>query len=265
MDKDLEEWRKRPLDEDYAVLYVDAQFHKVREGGRVISKAVMTTAGVRESDGRREILSIETKEGETRQSWLSVFEGLKERGLHGVRIVVSDAHKGLMSAIDQSFTGVLWQRCQAHFVRNAMDETPNRYKEDVSKRMGRIFNAADKEEALRHKKALVEQYEKQATKLADFIDEKVEDCLAVYEMPVQWRKRVRTTNMLERYHSEVRRRTRVVRIFPNEASLLRLVSAVGRDCSDEWIGSTMPYLPLVKSEASDPIEKVNAQAGRCVL
>ena len=115
MDKDLEEWRKRPLDEDYAVLYVDAQFHKVREGGRVISKAVMTTAGVRESDGRREILSIETKEGETRQSWLSVFEGLKERGLHGVRIVVSDAHRGLMSAIDQSFTGVIWQRCQPHF------------------------------------------------------------------------------------------------------------------------------------------------------
>jgi putative transposase len=264
LDESLEEWRNRHLEEAYPVLYVDAQFHKVREGGRVISKAVMTTAGVRESDGRREILSIETKEGETQQSWLSVFEGLKERGLRGVRIVVSDAHKGLVSAIEQAFTGVLWQRCQAHFMRNAMDVTPGKYKSDVSERLNRIFNSADKKEALEHKKEIVKQYENKATKLADFIDENIEDCLAVYEMPEQWRKRVRTTNMLERYHSEVRRRTRVVRIFPNEASLLRLASAVGRDCSDEWISSPMPYLPLVKSEASKPIEEVNAQAGRCV-
>lgn len=262
LDEELKQWRERRLEDSYPVIYADAQFHKVREGGSIISKAVMTIAGVRASDGRREILSIETTKGETGEGWKRVFDRLKERGLHGVQIVVSDAHQGLIAAIDKTFAGVPWQRCQAHFTRNTMDITPNRYKDDVAQRLRIIFNAPDREDALKHKQALIERYEHDATKLSDFIDENIENCFSVYVLPEEWRKRARTTNMLERYHSEIRRRTRVVRIFPNESSLLRLVSAVGKETSDEWVSSLIPYLAMDKEGKA--IEPGLAAERRCV-
>lgn len=238
LDEELDRWLERPLEGDYPVVMVDAQFHKVRENGRVLSKAVLTIKGVR-ADGKREILLVTVGRTENEVYWDDAFKYLKNRGISGVEIVVSDDHAGLCKAIEKHFPGVPWQRCQKHFTDNAMDRTPKNRQEEVRQELRLIFEAKDKEQACAFRDDFVKRFEGDLPDLATFIDEQIEDCLAVFDRPQHQRRRLRTTNSLERYHEEIRRRTRVVRIFPNDRALLRLVGSLAMEFSEEWLSGRM--------------------------
>jgi len=241
LDGELEQWRQRPLGEmEYLVL--DARYEKVRQAGAVVSCAVLSAIGI-DAQGRRSVLGVSVSLSEAEIHWREFLSSLQQRGLHGVQLIVSDNHAGLKAACAARFTGVLWQRCQFHLMQNAMHlVTRQHQKTQVAEGLRSVFNAPDQEEAKRHLQLLVQQYEQSMPKLSHWMEENVVQGLAVMALPAQQRRYLRTTNMLERLHKEIKRRTRVATLFPNEASLLRLVSAVLAETSEEWECGKV-YLP----------------------
>jgi len=214
LDEDLDAWLDRPLEASYPVLIADAQFHKVRDNGRVVGKAVLTIKGIR-SDGKREILQVSVGRTENEAYWDNAFKSLKKRGIHGVELVMSDNHAGLRGAIEKHFTGIAWQRCQYHYRENAKKRAPKSRQSQVHKGLREIFNARDKQQARALRDEFVESIREELPDLTTFVDEEIEDCFAVFDRPKHQRLRLRTTNCLERYHEEIKRRTRVVRAsFP---------------------------------------------------
>jgi len=233
LDAENKAWRTRRLEKVYPYLVVDARYEKVRRGPHVVSCGVLIVVGIA-SDGYREILGTYTANTESETTWSEVFADLKERGLRGVRFVVSDDHKGLRQAIDRQFQGTLWQRCQVHFLRNALGYVSKKDRKWVVDLMRAITNAATAEEARNHLQAAIAALSERYPKAATLLDEHGEEMLAVYQLPEPHRKKMRTTNMLERENQELKRRTRVVRIFPGEGSCLRLVTALAIETSEEW-------------------------------
>jgi transposase-like protein len=234
LDKQLEKWRNRLLDE-YPYLVLDAHYEKVRKNGSVVSCAVLTAIGI-DTDGRREILGVSVSLSEAETHWRDFFKSLKKRGLSGVRFVSSDDHDGLKAALNAEFTGVIWQRCQCHLQRNAVKYVPKvSMRAGVAEDMRDIFDAKNLYDAEERLQKCIEKYSKSAPKLAEWMEENIPEGLAVFALPARHRKRMRTTNMIERLHEEIKRRTRVARLFPNQASLLRLVSAIEIEISEDWI------------------------------
>jgi putative transposase len=233
LDEQLEAWRIRPLG-DYPYLIIDAKYEKIREDGQVRSEGVLIIKGVR-AEGKREILAVEVANTENETTWSEVFRDLKRRGLSGVRCIVSDDHEGLGQAIDRYFQGVAWQRCQVHYLKNATDKVSSKERSILRERLKDAWAAPDCQTAQSRLEQIIEDYRGRYPELADWLEETGEETLTVFELPKEHRKRMRSTNGLERFHQELERRTRVVRIFPNRASCLRLMSALAMEQSEEWL------------------------------
>lgn len=233
LDEELEKWRNRPLGE-YPYLVLDAHYENVRTAGSVVSCAVLTAVGI-DTDGRRSILAVSVSLSEAETHWRQFLKGLQQRGLAGVKYVVSDDHDGLKAALNAVMPGILWQRCQCHLQRNAASYVPKiKMRKQVHTDIRDLFNAPDRRQAEARLKFYVAKYEKTAAQLSVWMEENLPEGLTVFALPDGHHKRMRTTNMLERVHEEINRRTRVAGLFPNEASLLRLVSAILMELSEEW-------------------------------
>ena len=233
LDEELEKWRTRPLG-GVKYLVLDARYEKVRESGRVRDCAVLTAIGV-DAEGHRSVLGVSVSLSEAEVHWREFFKSLLTRGLHGVELIVSDAHAGLKEARQACFGSVPWQRCQFHLLHNAMQYVPKEeLKREVVADVQSVLDASDLPAAQDRLQRVVRKYEKTAPKLAAWLEANVPESLTVLGLPSSHRKRLRTTNMLERLNRELKRRTRVATLFPNSASLLRLVSAVLIEVSEEW-------------------------------
>lgn len=243
LDTDLAAWRTRSLAAHaYPYLTVDARYEHARIDGRVISQGVLIVAGVRD-DGVREILAVDVADTESETSYQTLFEALKERGLHGVELVTSDDHKGLRAAITRWFQGASWQRCQVHVTRNLLNAVSQRHRRELADDLRGIFAASTRGQADAAAREAADRWRSTHPKVATRLEEDLEAALTCLSFPAEHRRRIRTTNGLERLNQELKRRTRVVRIFPNRASLLRLVTALVMDQSDEWV-SGRRYLDM---------------------
>lgn len=221
---------------------MDARYEHVRQGGQIVSQGVLIVAGVR-ADGHREILAVTVADTESEATYQHLFADLKARGLSGVRLVTSDDHKGLKAAIDRHFQGAGWQRCQVHFARDLVSMVGGGRRKELAADLREIFAATTREQALTTAEAVASRWEASHPAVARLLEEGVEDCLACLAFPLAHRARIYTTNGLERLNEEIRRRTRVVRIFPNSAACLRLVTALCAEQSEEWL-SGRRYLDI---------------------
>ncbi len=237
LDAELGAWRGRPLEaEGYPYLLVDARYEKVRVGGRVVSQGVLVVSAVREPDGFREILAVEVADTESEATYHELFRSLKARGLKGVELVVSDDHEGLKAAVERHFQGASWQRCQVHYARNLLGMVGAKKRKELAAGLRAIFAATSRERALGIASEVANRWRgKGHEKVACHLEEHIEECLACLCFPESHRRRIRTTNGLERFNQELKRRTRVVRIFPDRESCLRLVSALAVEQSEEWL------------------------------
>jgi len=233
LDEELNAWRQRPIGET-PYLVLDARYEKVRHGGSVVSCAVLIAVGITPA-GHRSLLGVSVSLSEAEVHWREFLSSLQDRGLHGIKMIVSDDHPGLKAARQARFTGVLWQRCQFHLQQNAGHYVPRiEMRSDVAADLRAIFDAPDRSEADRRLEMTIRKYEKSAPKLAAWLSANIPDGLTVFALPAAHRRRLRTSNLLERLNKEIKRRTRVATLFPNEAALLRLVSAVLMEISEEW-------------------------------
>ena len=233
LDKEFEQWRTRPLGL-IKYLILDARYEKVRHGGRVVDCAVLVAIGV-DAEGHRSILGVSVSLSEAEVHWRAFFKSLLARGLHGVEMICSDAHAGLKEARRACFHGVPWQRCQFHLMHNALAHVPRQeMKREAMDDLKSVLDAADQRTATEQLARVVRKYQSSAPALAAWMEKNVPESLAVFALPASHRRRLRTTNVLERLNRELKRRTRVATLFPNEASLLRLVTGVLIEISDEW-------------------------------
>ena len=234
LDSELEKWRERPLDE-YPFLFLDAYYEQVREDGQVRNLAILVAVGVN-SSGKREILGVSVSLSEHEVHWRTFLESLKQRGLGGVQLITSDDHAGLRAARVAVFGGIPWQRCQFHLQQNAQAYVPHKHMQaEVAADIRMVFDAPERATADAYLAKIVAKYEKSASRVSEWLAASLPEGLTVFAFPAAYRKLLRTTNGVERLHREVRRRARVVSIFPNTASCLRLVSAVLAEISEEWL------------------------------
>ncbi|MFZ5558391.1 MAG: IS256 family transposase [Pseudomonadota bacterium] len=253
LDEELAAWRERPVGE-IAYLLLDARYEKVRQGGSVVSCAVLIAAGIT-AEGRRVLLGVSVSLSEAEVHWREFLASLQQRGLHGVKLIVSDDHAGLKAAREARLAGVPWQRCQFHLQQNALHHAPRvSMRKEVAAELRAVFDAPDRREAERRLAMTVRRYEKAAPNLAAWLAANVPEALTVFLLPPEHRRRLRTTNLLERLSREIKRRTRVAGLFPNEASLLRLVSAVLMEISEEWETSKL-YLRMEDSNLTEAEEE----------
>lgn len=233
LDEELTKWRSRPLGA-FRYLILDARYEKVRVAGCVRQCGVLLAIGV-DAEGRRSILGVSVSLSEAEVHWREFFKSLLARGLHGLELIVSDAHAGLKEARQACFAGVPWQRCQFHLMHNALAHVPRQeMKREVMDDVRGVFDAANQAAADEQLQRVVRKYQKSAPKLAAWLEANVPESLTVLRLPPSHRLRLRTTNMLERLNRELKRRTRVATLFPNEDSLLRLVTAILIEVSEEW-------------------------------
>ena len=218
LDAIVQTWNERPLEEHrYPFLLVDALVVKVREDGRVRARSAMIATGINE-EGYREILGVMLGDSESEAGWRTFFAWLKDRGLHGVDVVVSDSHQGLIKALLAHFSGCTWQRCQTHFMRNLLDATPKLLQAEMYQRVRAILEAPDLNTARLLLNQVLSDYADKAPKATHVLEEGFDDVTAVLALPERYRRRLRTTNSVERLNEEIRCRERVIRIFPNRQS-----------------------------------------------
>lgn len=234
LDAELAKWRERPLGE-YPFLFLDAYYEQVREDGQVRHLAVLVAVGVTPA-GKREILGVSVSLSEHEVHWRAFLESLRQRGLGGVRLITSDDHAGLRAARVAVLGGIPWQRCQFHLQQNAQAYVPHKHMQaEVAADLRMLFDAPDRATAEAYLATTVSKYRQSASRLSEWLTTNVPEGLTVFAFPAAFRKLLRTTNGVERLHREVRRRARVVSIFPNPAACLRLVSAVLAEISEEWL------------------------------
>lgn len=233
LDAVLQAWRERPLGE-ITYLYLDARYEKVREAGQVRDMAVLLATGISPT-GERQVLGVSTSLSEHETHWKAFLQGLKDRGMHGVQLVISDDHSGLGAARRAVLGSVPWQRCQFHLQQNAGAYVPRQsMRAEVAADIRAIFNAADRKTAEELLQTVIQKYALTAPRLSAWLEDNLPDGFTVFDFPLEHRRHIRTTNSLERVNKEIRRRTGVVGIFPNEASCLRLISALLMEISEEW-------------------------------
>jgi putative transposase len=237
LDEELKKFATRRLEEDYPYLILDARYEKVREDGVIRSHAVMIAIGIN-WDGRRSILAVELANRESGTSWRDFVHGLKERGLSGAFFVVTDDHAGLKKAIGELLPEAIWQRCYVHFLRNALDYLPRKADDDCLQELRWIYDRRDLQEAQRDLQAWLQKWQQKYPKLCDWVDENIQETLSFYKLPLPHHKHLKSTNMLERLNEEIKRRTLVVRIFPNTNSCLRLIRALAVEMHENWIEAT---------------------------
>lgn len=235
LDEQLERWRNRRLDAvAYPYLILDARYEKVRRDGVVLDCAVLLAIGI-DAHGKRTVLGVSTALSEAEVHWRDFLSSLQDRGLHGTTFIVSDDHKGLRAALQARFAGVPWQRCQFHLQQNAMHYVPKvSLRSTVAAELREVLHAPSRPQAETLLRTMVAKYRASAPELAAWLEASVPESLTVLALPPEHRPRLRTSNAAERLNQEIKRRTRVARVFPNPASLLRLVSAVLNEISDDW-------------------------------
>lgn len=242
LDEELEKFRGRPLGE-ISILYLDAHYEKVRYEGQVRDLAVLKAIGVNRL-GKREVLGVSCSLSEAEVHWRNFIEGMLSRGLKGVRLIVSDDHKGLKAALRSCLPSAPWQRCIFHLCQNAQHYSPSLgMRGEIAQAIKDIYQAIDLDEAKRRMKDVINRYENKAKRFCDWLEENFEEGLVFYSFPRAMWKKIRTVNMVENLNKEVRRRTNVVRVFPNEESALRLISAVLADKHEDWAGEKL-YLRI---------------------
>lgn len=236
LDQDLREWRDRPLSGIYEYLMVDAIYQKVREGGRVNSVATFVAVGIDRS-GHREVLGCHVATSEHQVEWTGFLRSLKSRGLNTPHMVISDDHDGLRTAIQRELTGALWQRCQVHYMRNYSGKLSSKRKAELIPLLRDVFESEDIEAARHAQERLLDKLIEEGLEgVAEWIEESIDDTLNVLNLPAHHRKRMKSTNMLERLNEEIRRRSRVIRIFPNRDSCARVITSVCQEISESWEG-----------------------------
>jgi transposase-like protein len=233
LDEELEKFRNRPL-EEMSVIYLDAHYEKVRHEGQVRDLAILKAIGINKK-GKREVLGVSCSLSEAEIHWRNFIEGMLSRGLKGIQLIVSDDHRGLKAALRSSLPSVPWQRCIFHLCQNAQHYSPSLgMRGEIAQAIKDIYQSIDLNEAKRRMRDVIGRYENKAKKFCDWLEENFEEGLAFYSFPRSMWKKIRTVNMVENLNKEVRRRTNVVRVFPNEASALRLISAVLADKHEDW-------------------------------
>lgn len=237
LDQELEKFAGRRLEEAYPYLILDARYEKVREDGVIRSQAVLIAIGV-DWEGRRNVLAVELANRESLTSWKEFALGLKARGLKGVELVISDDHAGLRGAIREVFSEAVWQRCYVHFLRNALDHLPRKADDECMTELRWIYDRRTVEEARQDLAAWLKKWGHRYQKLCDWVEANIEETLTFYRLPRPHHKNLKSTNLLERLNEEIKRRTLVVRIFPNVASCLRLVRALAVEMHENWIEAT---------------------------
>ncbi|MER8899586.1 IS256 family transposase [Mesorhizobium sp. M0676] len=234
LDESLAAFARRPLQEPFPYLILDARYEKVREAGVVMSQAVLIAVGI-DWDGRRQILAVEMANRESRSAWRDFLVGLKSRGLKGVELVVSDDHAGLVAAIGEVIPEAAWQRCYVHFLRNALDHLPRKHGDDCLQELRWLYDRRDLAEARADLAAWLAKWSARYPRLTGWAEDAIEQTLTFFRLPRQHHKHLKSTNMLERLNEEIRRRTYVVRIFPNAESCLRLVRALAVETNENWM------------------------------
>ncbi len=234
LDEQVEAFRKQDFTgKQFPILWVDAIYEKVRVDSRVVSMAIEIVCGV-STDGHREVLAIEPMAMESKDSYLALFRDLRSRGLAVPKLIISDAHTGLVAAIQEGFPGASWQRCKVHFMRNILAHIPQRSKDAFAKELKQIWLAEDAEHARALAVALNEKYRNKYPKAIDCLENGLEDSLTFFSFPMIDQRKIASSNMIERLNKEIRRRTRVVGIFPNEASYMRLVCSYILEYAEDW-------------------------------
>jgi putative transposase len=237
LDEQLAQFASRRLDEEYPYLILDARYERVRENGTIHKRAVLVAIGIN-WDGRRCVLGVDLANRESISSWKEFLLGLRTRGLTGVELVVTDDHAGLRVAIAEVLPEAAWQRCYVHFLRNCLDHLPRKGDDDCLRELRWIYERRNLGEARNDLVAWITKWESRYAKLVAWVEENIEETLTFYRLPPQHHKHLKSTNMLERLNEELKRRTHVVRIFPNPASCLRLVRALGVETHENWIEAT---------------------------
>jgi putative transposase len=267
LDESLQAFRDRPLDHvEFPYVYLDATYVKARSGGRIVSKAVIVATGVTRN-GDREVLGVEVGDSEDGAFWIAFLRGLRARGLTGVKLVISDAHLGLREAISSVMLNAAWQRCRVHLARNVLAKVPKGSADMVAAAMRTIYAQPDRDHVHAQFDEIVSMLDRQFPNAAKILDDARDDVLAFAAFPeAHWRK-IWSTNPLERVNGEIKRRTRVVGIFPNDAAVLRLVSAVVAETHDEWQDTERRYLAehtmaLLYEPAPDPLDTKEVMPAR---
>jgi len=234
LDEELKRFARRKLESEYPYLILDARYERVREEGVIRSRAVMVAIGI-DWEGRRQILAVELANRESATSWREFLVGLKGRGLSGVRLVVSDDHPGLKRAIMEVLPEAAWQRCYVHFLRNALDHLPRKADDDCLMELRWLYDRRNAEEAHRDLAAWLSRWAGKYRKLCEWVEANIEETWTFYRLPREHHKHLKSTNMLERLNQELKRRTHIVRIFPNAESCLRLTRALAVEIHEDWI------------------------------
>lgn len=255
LDAQLLAFARRRLDEPFAYLILDARYEKVRENGVIGSQAVQIALGI-DWEGRRQVLAVELANRESRSSWKEFLLGLKERGLSGVEFVVSDDHAGLKKAIAEVLPEAAWQRCYVHFLRNALDHMPRKRDDDCLQELRWLYDRRDITEARRDLAAWLQRWQQKYPKLTDWAEDNIEETFTFYRLPLAHHRHLKSTNMLERYNQEIKRRTHIVRIFPNRESCLRLIRALAVETHEDWLEANR-YLnmKLLKEHKREQMQK----------
>ena len=258
IDEKVQAFLNRPIEGDWPYVWLDATYVKVRQAGRIVSVAVTIAVGVN-TDGRREILGLDIGASEAETFWTAFLRKLMRRGLRGAKLVVSDAHQGLKTAIAKVL-GATWQRCRVHFMRNALAHAGKSGRRVVSAFIATAFAQDDADAAHAQWRAVADQLRPKLPKLSAFLDEAENDVLAYMDFPREHRLKLHSTNPLERLNSEIKRRTEVVGIFPNEAALIRLVGAILLEQNDEWAVQRSRYMTLetIAPMSDDPLVSLPA-------
>ena len=233
LDKAVEAFKNRPLESCYKFLYVDATYFKVRGEHRISSRAMMVALAITE-DGRREIVGFDIYDNESKETWKLFLESLKERGLQDPKMITSDAHDGIIYAISKIFPNTPWQRCQTHFSRNILSYAPSKYQKAIHAELTEMYNSASIEEARAKRDSIIDEYADVASKAMECLDNGFEDAMTVMMLPKGFRRYFRTSNHLERLNKELKRRSNVIGVFPNEGSLNRLIGSVLIELNDVY-------------------------------
>jgi transposase-like protein len=234
LDEQTKEFRNRPLQKEYPFVWIDALYEKIRDyEGKVVSTAIMIAYGVN-MEGKREVLAIEPFINESYETWKSFFDKLKQRGLQNIALLISDAHYGIQKAFKEVYLGSSWQRCKVHFMRNILAHVPHRAKESFGAKLKLIWLQNSKEEAYKIAYSIIDEYGKKFPEAIEVMQSGLEDSLQFYHFPQIDKRRISSTNVLERVNKEIRRRSKVISIFPSKESYLRLITTYLMEYTEDW-------------------------------
>lgn len=244
LDETVDEFRNRPLENDYPFIITDATYFKVRENHRIVSKAFMIAMGIT-GDGRKEIIGFDVYDNESKETWEQFFSSLEKRGLKDIDLITSDAHGGLIAALKSVFPQVPWQRCQYHFTKNIVEVAPKKEQEGLRTELREMFSAETIEKAREKRDEIINDYKDVAERSVSILDEGFEDAMTVMQLPIEFRKPLRTSNYMERENAELKKRSKVIKIFPNTKSLSRIMGAVLMERHDT-MSTRRPLFSMIK-------------------